>query len=129
MLVKYKKLNVFSFGHHRLIPGVNDIPQAEWEAALKLYPRLKHFVDAGDIETMDKSGNVRDDDAKQPGAPLEAADLSKLNDKKAIALVKETVDERLLNIWYESEKRKPVVMAIEGQFEAIAKSGEPEAKS
>jgi hypothetical protein len=133
MLVKYKKLNTVAFGNVRLIPGTNDVPQKDWEAALKLYPLVRHLVDAGEIETFDKSGNVRDDDASTPASkaqpPLEVEDLSKLAEKKAVAMVKDTVDERLLNAWYQTEKRKAVIVAIEGQFETIAKAAEPEAKA
>lgn len=139
MLVKYKKVNILNVGDIRIIPGNNEIDQAQFEAAVKLYPKLRRLLESGDLETFNKAGKVRDGDdvvaaaAGEPGAakveaPLELADISKLNEKNAVKLVKDTVDSAVLTAWYETEKRAGVIKAIEAQFDAIAKAGEPEKK-
>jgi hypothetical protein len=126
ILVKYNRLNIFTFGESKLIPGINKVDPKAWEDGLKLYPRLAHFVEDGTIETLNKSGVTRDDsEAANTKGALTVDDITKLNDKRAIKLVKDTADIDLLTLWSEIEKRKPVLAAIDAQFEAIAKAAEP----
>lgn len=140
MLIKYKKVNILNVGaDFRLVPGNNNIPEAKWEAALKLYPKLRYLVEEGHIETYTKTGAVRDEplvenpaatgEAAKGEPPLEVEDLAALNQKKAVRLVKDTYDVDILTAWHETEKRAEVIKAIEGQFTAIAKAGEPEKKA
>ncbi len=116
MLINYKKPNIRGIGPITLKPGINDVDADLWASVQKDYHvGIKRMIDADLLEIVE--------DAK--GDPIESADVSKLNEKKAVALVKETVDELLLMQWHEADKRKPVLEAIEKQLDKLAKAGEP----
>lgn len=126
MLVIYNKVNVLRLAKmdpregkiRGLMPGVNDIDDAEWAKCVKTYPMLTRYLEEGVIEIPETSD----------GKPVEANELGTLNERQAIKLVKETASEDLLLKWHDSEsasKRKGVVKAIEAQMDRLAKAGEP----
>ncbi len=118
MLIKYNKPNLRGLGDITLTPGLNDVPAEKWAVAVKTFGKnLQRLLDMGVIEIEEHDGQ-----------PLEAADLARLPERKAVKLVKDTVDERLLMRWHDGEERKLVVTAIEAQLEVLAKAGEPETK-
>lgn len=86
-----------------LKPGVNEVEASKVEAALK-NPVIKWYVEQGLIVLGD-------------GPAPET--LEKLKPAEAVALVKKTVDKELLERWFDAEKRKPVLEAIEAQIDAI----------
>ncbi len=116
MLIKNNKPNLRGFGDElTLKPGVNDVPAEVWQKVVAKYGgNLQRLLDDGIVEVVEEAG-----------APIDAAGLATLTERKAVKLVKDTVDEDLLLTWHETEKRKPVVAAIEAQLDVLAKAGEP----
>lgn len=108
IIIKNKRAQII--GNHilSLLPGVNEVDAKKW-AEFKTSPAIVHFMGEGEIEEMDLP--VPHDDS-----PVQIDDL---NQKDAIALVKETFDIALLNRWAENETRKGVLDALEKQFDAV----------
>jgi hypothetical protein len=78
----------------KLLPGINDsIAPSDWEAAKKT-PLVKVFVDNGCLEVVD------------------AEKLAKFTPPAAMALVKETIDMKLIEKWRKTEQRAEVLAAI-----------------
>lgn len=98
------------FGNHlaSLKPGVNEIEEKHWEQ-LEKTAAIKHHISEGDIEVLDLP-------KASPDAPVA---INELNVKEAIALVKSTFDQSILNRWAEKESRKQVLDALEKQFDAV----------
>ncbi len=97
----------------RLVPGTNNVDEADWKAFVA-HPLNKHLVESGELipqETVD-------------GAPKK---LSDLNAPEAAALVKDTFDLSLLAAFLNEEesrdkKRTSVIDAIKKQAEEVEKS-------
>lgn len=110
MKIDHKEPRLRKVGNHfTLMPGVNQVDEKEFQAAMKL-PAFKALVDDGIIEVLDAG---------------ETDDLSTLNTKAAVALVGKTTDRELLGTWAKAEKRADVKAAIAKQLEAV----KPEPKS
>lgn len=144
MLVNNKRLNILNIGGEVILqPGVNDLPNHNaqtWQSLLDKYPKLASLVEDGLIVVVEDPGGSEDDD-QGGGEPMPAPSpqpfrkaatasagndlLSRYREKDAIRLIKETADDQLLNSWYEVEQRPPVIRAIEDQFAALARAGEP----
>lgn len=95
-----------------LLPGANEIPDSLW-AKFANDPVIQAHIDDGDLEVPAK-------DRFQAMPVREAVALvkgtgagNKIDDKPG------TTDLRLLRKWLETEKRKPVVEAIEAQIKAV----------
>jgi len=96
----------------RLLPGVNEISELEWE---HLAPHVKDVLASGDlikIEAKTPSG---------PGKPVRTAEkLSELTANKAIELVKNTVNPDSLNGWLGDAKLdKRVALAVEERIKEL----------
>lgn len=102
------------FGNHlmTLIPGVNEVDGKVWEEFRKS-PAIKHYIAEGEIEEMEL---VAGKDNVAGSAPF---DLTALNQKDAVGLVKATFDKALLERWAEAESRKGVLDALEKQMDAL----------
>jgi hypothetical protein len=90
--------------HDALLPGINEVDEAEWAKAEKI-PVVQHMIKEGTLK---------------PQKGKSAADLSQLKAPEAIELVENTVDRELLEGWFANEQRKGVLEAIEAQLEEIA---------
>ena len=102
MRVDNKDTRIWNVGDHvTLLPGVNEVEDAVWA---KAEPSAKNLVDAGLVEP-------------KPGVSVK--NLWKHNPHEAVALVKATVDRKLLEGWAETEKRRPVLDAINGRLDEI----------
>ncbi len=86
-----------------LLPGINEVDEAEWAKAEKI-PVIQHLI---------KDGTLKPQKGKS------AADLSTMKAPEAIELVTNTVDRQLLESWFDAESRKGVLEAIEAQLEEI----------
>lgn len=136
MLVNNKRLNILNIGgEYKLMPGVQDVPGLDakkWDDLQKRYPKVKQLVDDDLLEVREGGSSSNDEGDAQPqgfrrqGAPTAGnTDLSRFREKDAIRLVKETADDALLQQWHEAEERPAVIRAIEDQFSALARAGEP----
>lgn len=89
----------------RLMPGVNQIEDADWEK-VKALKGVQVFLEEGELLEID------------------ATPLPKRPSKDAIKLVKNTFDKALLLKWREDEKREDVTKAIAHQINEITPSKE-----
>jgi hypothetical protein len=118
MLIRNTKLSIISIpngeseAHGRLLPGVNEIPKAVWDAAR---PHMALHLETGALEEIHLTR-----EALEPGAEGEDAEggvvVAKLAQKAALKLIGETVDAKLLELWHleetEANKRPKVLEAI-----------------
>ena len=107
-IVKNNRAQIFGNHLMTLLPGVNEVDAKKWEE-FKLSPAIKHGISEGEIEEVDLP-SAHDD------SPVQISDL---NQKEALALVKATFDMTLLERWAESESRKGVLDALEKQIDAV----------
>lgn len=128
-LLEYKKPNIFKIGAMRFMPGVNEVTKEQW-GELVQHPLLKARFDNGDLQWVAMRGPgdmpARDNKAGKPGKeenPLDGLDV-----KASVELVGKTVDKATLEKWLATDKRKPVVKAIESQLKKIAPSNPPKGK-
>ncbi len=91
-----------------LQPGVNEAP-ANW-ADLKKHPLVAAALEGESL--------VEIDTAPKPGAKS-PDDLTGVSERRAIQLVKETMQPVLLQKWLNAEKRNAVIKAIGEQLDAI----------
>ncbi len=98
---------VAGFKTLQLVPGINQLDERAWSVALE-HESVKRALDAGDLEVESKRGADTDN-------PLKG-----LAPSKAVRLVGETFDERLLRSWRVVELRGPVLSAIDAQLGAMA---------
>lgn len=91
-----------------LQPGVNEAP-ANW-ADLKKHPLVAAALEGESL--------VEIDTAPKPGAKS-PDDLTSVSERRAIQLVKETMQPVLLQKWLNAEKRNAVIKAIGEQLDAI----------
>lgn len=85
----------------RLLPGVNQLPRAQWEKAKGEKMVQLHVTEGLFVE-------------------LGAKSLAELDEKRALELVDLTVDDRLLKTWHGSEQRSKVRAALEAQGKKVA---------
>jgi DNA-directed RNA polymerase subunit H (RpoH/RPB5) len=90
----------------QLSPGANQVDDKSWAVVAK-YETVKRELELGNLEVLDNLS-------------AEGNPLPKMNAKDAAALVKKTMDPKLLRAWFEGEKREPVLKAFTAQFKALA---------
>jgi hypothetical protein len=88
----------------RLLPGVNEVPVEQWEAAKKLSYTQHHLKE----KNFEELGAI-----SKPG-------LKQYTVEGAIELVEATFDRELLRQWKGVETREPVIAAIEVQIGNLA---------
>ncbi len=103
-----------------LLPGVNQAPE-NWEQ-VKQHPLVAKAIDESILEEIDTHPGAK------PGAKS-PEDLSGVNEKRAIQLVKETLSPVLLQKWLNSEKRDKVLSAIREQIAATDPRNNKEVKA
>ena len=86
-------------------PGLNQLDPKLW-AAVKVHPDVKAMLDDEILEVIGKESDS-------------AEDLAKMDDKKALKLVADTMDHTVLVKWYAAEKRDSLQVAIRGQLEKL----------
>jgi len=119
----------------RLIPGVNEISEAQWEA-IKTIKDVKAYVEAGVIKLVGaaKVGTPEEakieekekDGPKAPGTLGALVDLSAYGPKDAMELVNNVMDAEQLKRWRAIEAdaknpRKAVMEALNAQITRIEK--------
>jgi hypothetical protein len=91
----------------QLSPGINQVPADAWKAA-ELSVSVKRSIDSGALEVKRPS---------EGGKPVDGDNqLKTLSVVKALRLVADTFDERLLKAWRNVETRKPVQEALDAQY-------------
>lgn len=114
MLVNYKLKNVYGCGEMQLIPGINKVDEKVWAEAQK-FPKTKWLMENEHLEVVEGEG----------GKKLEASadeSLASLSEKKAVKLVEETFEMRLLEQWKKTEKRNKVLDALDARMDEINKA-------
>ena len=106
IVVKNTQPNVKVFGHPgaesiTLLPGLNYVNETLWEKLTKGHKLVEFMIEEGTIEVL----------GDKP--------LTKYTAPKAIKAVKEVYDRKLLNELKSTEKREPVLAAIEAQLESV----------
>lgn len=116
MIVRNNTLSLIGIqtqkGFVTLLPGVNEIDKATWDACVG-NPARRHQLAEGELEVIED----------------EQKSIVDMKPAEAIAIVKATVKAELLETWAAEESRKTVLDAIEKQLEAVAlaaKKAEPE---
>lgn len=112
-LVEFRRNTILNVGGRFVLkPGVNEVE----ESVITEARRLAVFEAMIDEEII----VVREDPAPE--------NLSAMKSAVAIALVEKTVDRTLLTKWFDGEKRKNVLEAIQSQVDRISKpsSGDTE---
>ncbi len=102
----------------RLLPKDNQIP-AEYFDEIKDRKDIKGMFAAGTIERVAKGDPVFPDGARQT--------LKGYSEADAIKMVQSCSDGEQLGRWADSEQRGPVLKAILGQADEIAKRAKPKA--
>jgi hypothetical protein len=97
----------------RLLPGINQIPEAQWSEAKKL-PAVKDHLKKKNFEEIGAT--------KMPG-------LRGYTVEAAVELVEETLDRDLLRQWKGDETREPVIAAIEVQIGKTAPGADDTTKN
>lgn len=129
VLVTYKGANVWTATLERgnnlkLVPGVNAVEAAKWSQFAEKNTVVKSLMSAGTIQVARASVPVPDAPAGAPetegdGPDVRATLLDGLKTKEAVALVEETFDVELLNVWKDAVKDKKVAAAIAKQLDTI----------
>lgn len=123
VLVEYKGANVYKAAGLRFLPGVNSVDQAAWEKAKAELPLVRHRVKDGQLAELATPAPAEPaaGGAEAPAANDKGgfAKLDGFNAKEATELVGKTFDPALLAFWQETEGRKGVLAAIEGQLAKI----------
>jgi hypothetical protein len=93
------------FVEHNLVSGVNEVPSDVWEKH-EGHPSIKNLIEEGVIEV----------------AKPKSADsyLLSLNVRDALDAVRKTINTNILQKWLQTEKRKPLVKAIEKQMKDLS---------
>ena len=95
----------------RFVPGANEIVESDW-AEISKDPTIKSMVEGDVLKVLSAKGGE-----------------SQLPLKDAEKVIAQTFDIQLLQKWKASEKRKPIVAAIEKQLEMIEEKTKVEKKS
>lgn len=108
MLVKNNRDGLHHVNGLQLLPGLNEVDEKAFAEAAKL-PAFKAMIDDGTFEPVEsKAGKV-----------ISAAEVTKLGEKEAIALIKDTTVRDLLMGWRQTETRVNVLDAIQAQLDEI----------
>lgn len=131
VLVTYKGANVWTATLERgnnlkLVPGVNAVEAAKWAQFAEKNTVVKSLMSVGTISVARASVPVPDapagdagTDGGDGGPDVRATLLGGLKTKEAVALVEETFDVELLNVWKDAVKDKKVAAAIAKQLDTI----------
>lgn len=123
MILNYKKDNMLSIGKYSIRPGVVDYPNlsaSEFSELLKLYPKLKHLVSSGDLETNADFNSSDEGSSSQSQDPANA--LAGMRERDAIATIKQTTDMQLLQSWMNAGQSSGVSKAIQEQYKLLEKA-------
>lgn len=135
-LIKSNKPSLIAGHGFRIVPGINQMPDAAWERAkdtrvIKQMLKDKVLIDqtpkelkeAPALEAPSIETDEEDDRPRQPSA------LKAVGQKKAIELVGETLDLQLLEDWRAQDDRPKVLAAIKAQIGRIqAETKKPKEK-
>lgn len=99
----------FSVAQH-ILPGINEIPDTEWEA-LKKNSMLVRLMDEGMLKEVEKD--------RKEGKGKSGTSGYSVKDAKDI--VKGTYDTKLLTTWKAHDSRPEIVLAIDAQLKDIEK--------
>ena len=120
MLVKWNQPGPLSVGVGNglvlIIPGVNHVERSVWELH-ENNPSIQEFIKTGKMEVIVDSDEKQE--SKNNEIECESDELSGLNVKKAVEIVKGTYRIDLLKKWSEMETRRGVITAIESQIETM----------
>ena len=94
----------------QLLPGANEVAETDWAEVQK----------DSTISSMLENGQLKVLSTKDGAAQLPAKDAEKV--------IAQTYDISLLNKWKASDKRKPILAAIEKQLEMIEETTKVEKK-
>lgn len=129
VLVTYKGANVWTAtlergNNLRLVPGVNAVEASTWARFAEKNTVVKSLLSVGTISVARASVPVPDAPAGAAGTGGDGPDaratlLDGLKTKDAVALVEETFDVSLLNVWKDAVKDKKVAAAIAKQLDTI----------
>lgn len=84
-----------------LYPGINEVDEKAWAEAEK-HPGVQYLIKSGVFKVRRTS-----------------AEIASLAPKDAVELIRATIDQGLLEKWFEQEKRKQVLDAILAQLDTI----------
>ena len=124
VLIEYTKPSLYRCGDFRVVAGKNEVRADIWEAVKDTVGVQKRIVRG---EIIVKSPVAKTKSVKNEGIPVDAPspdDLSAHNLIEAKAIIKKTVDYKLLKKWEAVEKRKGVLKALARQLSEFA--GVPE---
>lgn len=122
MLLINKRETVVTVKGVLLKPGTNKV-SASWWSNAKKHKTVAKRLELGMLEVVNEG--VDDIDLGIDGDEgAESADISGLNAREAISVIKETFDLKLLKAWAETESRATVTRAIDAQIEIM--TAEPE---
>ena len=93
----------------KILPGMNEIPDDQWEV-FKKKDIIKNYLRDGALKEIGKP----DKDNKKARKGLAMYDLD-----EAVMIVKGTFDHKLLSEWKGMDNRQGVLTAIETQFKTI----------
>jgi len=97
---------ILRLGKIQLLPGLNFVDKKEFEVQIK---KVEFWLKAGIVEVVDETEKEGQDPTK----------LSNYNARKAVQLVKDTVDGEILNKWLKEEDRQSVIEAIDKQLKKL----------
>ena len=107
----------------RLIPGINEVPDAQWNAIKKnLEGKLsdKLIEEVGATTVKGKGANAQDVTVGKT--------LKDLSFGEAEAIIKQTLDVALLETWKKAEERSDVRLAILNQIDEMKKRDKADKK-
>lgn len=117
MIVKYNHPGILVIGYKqssvRLMPEINEIESSVWDE-VKNNPVIVQMLKDKKLEVI----SLKEEKKAEDGKPVDdsKSTLDGFQYKKAVALVKNTVDRDLLKKWKSHEKRPSVLQAIDEQL-------------
>ena len=108
MLVKNNRNGLHHVGDLHFLPGLNEVDEKAFAEAAKL-PAFKAMIDDGTFEPVESKA----------GKTISAGEVTKLAEKEAVSLIKETFARDLLMGWRQVETRVNVLDAIQAQLDTI----------
>lgn len=105
VIVNNRKTGIIGFESIVLMPGANMVPESIVKN-MQGHPVIKAMVEEGTLEF--------------PEGISEEKGISELSQAEAVDLAVSTVDVELLSNWKKTEKRKPVLKAIDEQLKKLA---------
>lgn len=139
-LILSKKASLIHVAGTNIVPGLNQISDEAWAAAKQQF-LIKHLLTEGTLVDRSPAPLSPQEEAAQAGLAAQfanaqeagrapaptarATELAALNVERATALIKETLDERLLLRWSKEDGRVGIQLAIKKQIEAIENETRP----